>query len=189
MYVINLWGAPSSGKSTTAAGLFFLMKVNKMKVELVTEYAKDLVWSERNNIFNEQNKIFAEQAHRLNRLDGKIDYAITDSPLPLTVFYEPKEHSQHFEPMVLEKFNTYKNINFLLKRVSDFENFGRIHSEQESDIISNQMQKFLEFNKIEYTELEATPTTPNKILESVVEKTQPKYWNKEQMRDLTVSSK
>ena len=90
MLVINLWGAPGSGKSTTAAGLFFLMKINKFKVELVTEYAKDLVWDRRDSMFGNQLSIFSEQNWRLHRLrDHGVDYVITDSPLFLPVFYKP----------------------------------------------------------------------------------------------------
>ncbi len=39
-----MFGGPGTGKSTSAAGLFFKMKLAQMEVELVTEYAKDLVW-------------------------------------------------------------------------------------------------------------------------------------------------
>ena len=46
--VINFFGAPGSGKSTIAAGLFFEMKMKQMNVELVTEFAKELCYSERN---------------------------------------------------------------------------------------------------------------------------------------------
>ena len=44
MIVINLFGGPSSGKTTMAAGLFRLLKTMNKKVELVQEFAKDLVW-------------------------------------------------------------------------------------------------------------------------------------------------
>lgn len=39
--VINIFGAPGAGKSTTAAALFALMKLEGYKVELATEHAKD----------------------------------------------------------------------------------------------------------------------------------------------------
>ena len=44
--VINLLGAPGAGKSTAAAGLFYRMKKEFLSVELVTEYAKDLIYPE-----------------------------------------------------------------------------------------------------------------------------------------------
>ena len=168
MQVINLWGSPSSGKSTTAAGLFFLMKINKMKVELVTEYAKDLIWDNNKDVFGEQTKIFAEQNHRLERLKGKVDYAITDSPLPLTVFYEPDNYSTNFEKLVMEKFSSYNNINFFLNRISDFENFGRIHSENQSKAMSEKLKKFIKERDLDFIEMDATPNTPSNLLNDVL---------------------
>jgi ABC-type oligopeptide transport system ATPase subunit len=117
MLIINLWGAPGSGKSTTASGLFFLMKINKKKVELVTEFAKELVWEKRENMFGDQVSIFSEQNRRLCRLeDHNIDFAITDSPLPLPVFYQPQNYLPSFEQMVFEQFHRYNNLNYFLKR-------------------------------------------------------------------------
>lgn len=54
MKVINLFGGPGSGKSTLAAGLFERMKIQGLSVELVTEYAKDMVWERRGNILDDQ---------------------------------------------------------------------------------------------------------------------------------------
>ena len=39
--VINLYGGPGTGKSTTAAALFALIKREGYNVELVTEFAID----------------------------------------------------------------------------------------------------------------------------------------------------
>lgn len=47
MKVINLFGGPGIGKSTLAAGLFEHMKIAGFNVELVNEYAKDMVWEQR----------------------------------------------------------------------------------------------------------------------------------------------
>ena len=64
--VINIFGAPGAGKSTTAAALFALMKLEGYKVELVTEHAKDLTYSESFKELNDQLKVFGEQNHRMN---------------------------------------------------------------------------------------------------------------------------
>ena len=42
--VINLIGSPGTGKSTLASELFSKMKWQGYDVELVSEYAKELVW-------------------------------------------------------------------------------------------------------------------------------------------------
>ena len=86
MKIINLIGEPSAGKSTIAAELFAKMKKAGYNVELVTEYAKDMVWENRNEMFSHQDYIFAKQNRRLARLNGKVDYVITDAPLILSLY-------------------------------------------------------------------------------------------------------
>jgi len=167
MKVINLWGAPSSGKSTTAAGLFFLMKINKKRVELVTEFAKDLVWEGREQAFGDQTFIYGEQNHRLHRLEGKVDFTITDSPIPLPIFYMPKGYLKKFPEMVMEQFHRYENINYLLKRNHAYENNGRRHSEEQSQEIADELEQFLNEQKINYTVIEANPYTPTKLFEEI----------------------
>ena len=86
MKVINLFGGPGSGKSTTAAALFSNLKRLDFKCELVTEYAKDVEYEGRSNIFEDQLYITAKQNRRLKRLQDyhiSLDYAITDCSLLL----------------------------------------------------------------------------------------------------------
>lgn len=52
--VINLMGAPGTGKSTIASELFSKMKWLGYDVELVSEYAKELVWEERSETFKNE---------------------------------------------------------------------------------------------------------------------------------------
>lgn len=169
MLVINLWGAPGSGKSTTAAGLYFLMKINKYKVELVTEYAKDLVWNNHEAMFGNQISIFAEQNWRLHRLlDKGLDFVITDSPLPLPSFYKPKGYLQSFDSIVMETFHSYNNLNYFLHRVASFEKIGRRHNETESETIAADLQAFMANNGIDATSLDATPRTPDEIFQQIL---------------------
>jgi uridine kinase len=41
--IVNIYGMPSAGKSTTAAGVFSELKWLNIDCELATEYAKDKV--------------------------------------------------------------------------------------------------------------------------------------------------
>ena len=52
--VINLIGSPGTGKSTIAAELFARMKWLGFDVELVSEYAKELVWEQRHETFKNE---------------------------------------------------------------------------------------------------------------------------------------
>ena len=62
--IVNIFGGPGVGKSTTAAAVFALLKLHNIEAELVTEFPKDLVWEKRAYTFENQNYIFGKQQHR-----------------------------------------------------------------------------------------------------------------------------
>lgn len=159
MYVINLFGGPSSGKSTLAALLFGTLKSKfDLNCEYVSEYAKDLVYEKRNQILNrDQLYIFAKQNHKLLMIQesGDVDFIINDSPLLLSnVFGSIKCNvSDCFNKLVKETFNSYNNLNFFIKRNdSFFRTSGRIESNVEDAkkvdvLIKNELDNY--FNYIE----------------------------------------
>lgn len=125
MKVINLFGGPGVGKSTTAAGLFYEMKKARLNVELVTEYAKELVWDKRDNTLSDQLYVFAVQQRRLRRLvDSGLEWVITDSPLPLSAVYDDGLYAK-LQPLVREAFEWYDNYNFLVQRNTVYNPVGR----------------------------------------------------------------
>ncbi len=86
--IINLWGGPGSGKSTTAAEIFAHLKKQGINCELVQEYIKGWVWEERKRIFGDQLYILAKQVRKEQILLGKVDFIITDSPVWFSAFYD-----------------------------------------------------------------------------------------------------
>lgn len=115
--VINLLAGPGVGKSVTATELFARMKKANYKVELVTEFAKDMVWEERHNIFPEQDYISAHQNRSLRRLIAHdIDYAVCDTSLILALMYIPDDFPKSYAPYLVDAFNSYDNINIVLER-------------------------------------------------------------------------
>lgn len=58
--VINLWGGPGCGKSTTMARIFSELKVKGYNVEMVSEFAKDLVYEKRDETMKDELYIFAK---------------------------------------------------------------------------------------------------------------------------------
>ena len=153
MQIINLFAGPCSGKSTTAAGLFYKMKLQHINAELVTEYAKDLVYSNRiDSMLDQQEYIFAKQNHRLHRLRGKVDYVITDSPILLSLIYANPEWPcvQPFKQLVLQTHHTYDNINIFLQRPQQFQQHGRVHNLKQSEKIDEQILQCLQDNNIDY---------------------------------------
>jgi hypothetical protein len=135
MRVINLAGAPGAGKSTTAAGLFNLMKLKGFKVELVTEFAKELTYDKAHGTLSNQLLVFAEQEHRIRRLyqTKQVDYVITDSPLFLSLVYaDTREFGEWFTRAVLEVNSKYLNSYWIVDRVKPYQEFGRNQTEAQA---------------------------------------------------------
>lgn len=164
MKVINLWGGPGSGKSTTAAGLFSIMKLNKKRVELVTEFAKDLTYEKNFITLSNQLKVTGEQDHRLRRLEDHVEYVITDSPLPTGLMYATGVYkAEWFTNCVIGAFNSYNNINFFIHRVKPYVNLGRTQTEDESNEISQFLLKFLTDQQLEYQMINGDEYAANTI--------------------------
>jgi hypothetical protein len=122
-----------------AAGLFNLMKNKGYSVELVVEWAKEAVYENRTATLSEnQLYVFAKQEARLRRLLGKSAYAITDSPLPLSVLYAPPTgpfSGNTFKDLVLETWRSYENINVMVERVKPYSTQGRTQTATEAQRI------------------------------------------------------
>ncbi len=162
--VINLFGGPSIGKSTQAAGLFYEMKKQGYNVELVTEYAKELVWENRTKTFEDQLYITIKQHHRIQNLIGQVDYVITDSPILLGIMYLPKRYFSNAKPLILELFNSYENYNYLLEGTHKFEPNGRIHTEDESIELTKKITNTMIIEDIDFSILPANESLLNTIL-------------------------
>lgn len=130
--VICLWGGPGCGKSTTAAGLFYEMKLAGMSVELVREYVKDWAWEGRKINPEDQIYILGKQYRKESILYGKVDYVITDSSFYLggvySLFYggdsRPKEWAQS---LMATSPATYRH--FVLSRLKPYDTAGRNETE------------------------------------------------------------
>lgn len=171
MKVINLFGSPGSGKSTLRAGLFYEMKIAGYNVEEVTEYAKDMVWENRTNIFNDQLYMLGKQNRKLLRLEGKVDYVITDSPVILGTMYMDGMNAPYVNTLtnlVVEVFKSYDNYNFLLHREHDYIELGRNQNEQEAELLFANIRKLLSDNNFDYIDLYSKDITPKKLLYNLI---------------------
>lgn len=169
MKTINLFGSAGAGKSTTAAGLFYEMKRHWIEAEYIQEYAKELIWANSSHMLSEQNYIFAEQEHRLNRLREKVSIAIADSPLLLSSFYAPLTYPEAFHQSVFHFFESYDNINIFVKRSHEYSLSGRMQNSDESDYVAQEMQRFLTDNGISFWSITASDASPRRLLTWLVE--------------------
>ena len=136
--VVNLFAAPGSGKSTTAAGLFHLLKSDGVNAELTSEFAKELTWSKRQSTLEDQIYVFAKQHHKLFYLKDQVDVIIVDAPLLLGLVYG-ESYPECFHNLVNWSFDQYNNLNFLLKRTKAFNPAGRNQTEEESDALKRKI--------------------------------------------------
>lgn len=149
--VVNLFGGPGSGKSTGAAFIFSRLKMMDVNCELVTEYAKDCTWENRMMALDCQEYIFGKQSYRMKRCADKVDVIITDSPLPIGLFYNHDPAlNENFTNVVMSVFNKYNNKNYCLIRSKEYNPIGRNQSKEEADIIGDEIQFFLDDHNIKY---------------------------------------
>lgn len=153
MKVINFIAGPGAGKSTVAAGLFHVMKRAGDNVELVSEYAKDMTWEGRDNILQDQLYMLAKQNRRLQRLEGKVDYAITDSPLLLGAIYTTQDYYKNFIPLVKEVYDGYDNETFMIVRTKEYHTVGRSQTKAQAIEIDDKITLRLDAMCVKYDKI------------------------------------
>lgn len=165
MKVINLWAGPGAGKSTTAAGLFFKMKCAGYKVELVTEYAKDLTYERKWDLRRDQMRVSREQAQRQNRLRWQVDFCITDSPLLLGLHYaQPEDRAKVYE-FIHAHWHRYDNISFFINRVNPYQPYGRRGSEQSARVVDAELVELMAKLGISYCRIDGDENAPDRIFD------------------------
>lgn len=160
--IVNMLGGPGTGKSTTAAGVFYELKQQGVNAELVTEYAKDLVWGRTTTTLGNQIYVFGKQYHRFWRLQDQVDVVVTDSPLILFLHYGEKQ-SQTFKDLVLEAWDSMDNLTWFLERVKGYNSSGRVQTESEARAIDGVLKKLLVDNGISH-QTQAADDTASKLI-------------------------
>jgi hypothetical protein len=158
--VVNIFAGPGAGKSVLASDLFSALKKEHYHTEIISEYAKELTWEERINILtSDQFYIFAKQHRRLLRIKDKIDIAICESPLIMSMMYYNEKleliDKKLYDAVVFDAHNKYPNLNFFLERDIDlpYQQIGRNQTLEEALIIDESIKNMLKSNKIQYTNL------------------------------------
>lgn len=169
MLVVNLFGTPGAGKSTGAAYIFSQLKMHGINAELVTEFAKDKVWENNTEVFRNQAYLFGKQSFRLSRCADKVDVIVTDSPLPLSILYNSDPTlTENFNKSVMDVFNYYNNLNYLLIRTKPYSPIGRHQSEEESNALKEPMVNLLKERSINYKEENGEIAGYNRIVDDVL---------------------
>lgn len=128
--------------------------MNGINAELVTEFAKDKVWENNTEVFKNQAYLFGKQSYRMSRCRDKVDVIVTDSPLPLSIFYNNNSSlTENFNNSIMDVFNSYNNVNYFLLRTKPYNSAGRHQSEEESDALKKPMIAMLKKYNIDYIEV------------------------------------
>jgi hypothetical protein len=149
--VINFIAPPGCGKSTAAHGLVYMLKKAGKRAEMAHEYAKDLVFDENFRTLARQEQVFAEQHARIQRLQGA-EYIVTDSPIILSLLYAD-HYPDAFKDYVRLTEASYESMYYLVKREHDYETYGRVQNESQSDAMYSTLIDLLRYNNIPFKEV------------------------------------
>lgn len=166
--VINAFAGPGTGKTTCCSGICYEMKKKHYNIELITEYAKDLVYENRTELFSDQIYILAKQNRKILRLNNKVDYVLTDSPILQNLAYMPDGYFPSYESIVKEMFNSYDNINFFLKRRTEYNTVGRYQNLEEAIEIDNKILHILDSNNIPYYVIDNIETSITDMIDIIL---------------------
>lgn len=170
--IVNLAGAPGSGKSTGAAYIFSKLKMLGINAELVTEFAKDKVWEDAHAVFENQLYMLAKQYFRITRCENKVDVIITDSPILLSLVYNTDKErlGDSFEKLVIHLHNYYNSINYFLKRIKPYNPVGRFQTERESDLLSAQIKEIFFDVGVQFKEINGDVEGYESIISDILDK-------------------
>lgn len=157
--VINAFAGPGAGKTTSCLEVAEKLKKQGFVTEYVQKYAKELVYD--NNLimldghYEHQFAILNEQMKRINRLYGKVDFIVTDSPILLNNTYLNEDKNTEvysaYSDSVNKLYGLYNNFNYFVERdTSVFEKEGRIHNLEQSIAIDNELKNMLHNNQIDF---------------------------------------
>lgn len=168
--VVNLFAGPGAGKSTGAAYIFSQLKMRGINCEYISEFAKDKTWESNQFALSCQEYVFGKQSYRIFRCANKVDVIITDSPLILSIIYNHDDVlGEDFNRLVLNRFNSYNNLNYFVNRAKKYQPIGRNETEDEAKGIDLTLSNFLTENNVEYTPVIGTEIGYNYIVNDILD--------------------
>lgn len=160
--VINFIAGPGVGKSSIAAATFSWLKEKHQSVEMSSEFAKDLVWTNNTVGLRDQFYVNGYQHHSIYRLIGKVKYIVTDCPLLITIPYmwydsnlskytSNQRIKELIEQLTVEIHKQHNSINFFLEkdRTLGYDTNGRNETNEESNAIQTALHDLIKKHNIE----------------------------------------
>lgn len=170
MKVVNLFAGPGSGKSTTAAGLFYTLKTADFRCELITEVAKDMTYEKNASRMSNQIFLLGEQYQRLHRVRESVNFAISDSPIILGINYRPDSYPASYDQLCIDLFNEFENLNYFVVRKKKYQAYGRNETEDQARRHDDSIREILEKYKIPYTPIAGDQNAVDSIINDLCNK-------------------
>ena len=169
--VINFFGGAGLGKSTVAAYVFSQLKIRGVSCELISEFAKDLTWEKNKVALECQEYVFGNQSFKMEKCRNEVDVLITDCPLILGYIYNKNPLlNDNFKEVVLSKFNSYENINYVINRTINYDSTGRNQNYLEAIDYDTKILNFLTAENISYLIIEHDNKEYDKIVSNIVQR-------------------
>lgn len=157
--VINIIGGPGCGKSMFSAAIVLYLHLHGKTVETIPDHAKALVWQRNFEVLKNQYFIAQRQFEMLNLLDGQVQFLMTESALPQSLYY-----NETYEPNICDVAKTrdqilawhrmHDNINVLVERGEKrYVRAGRFQEEEQARTIDRGLRDLLDREAIPYTTL------------------------------------
>jgi nicotinamide riboside kinase len=154
--IVNCFGGPGSGKSTTAMRLAADLKAAGYNAEFVQEHVKGAAWEKRSEkYFKAQDLIFAKQHWDIDIVAQEVDLVITDSPVLMSICYIPDNFKlPSLRKMIREAHDAYESLNVYMKRGDKpYNPKGRNQTKDEAMIKDREIFDLLVEEDIDYIEM------------------------------------
>lgn len=146
--VVNFYGGPGTGKSTSAAYVFAKLKMLGVNAELVREVAKEWCWAGRQiKTDADQYDLYELQRNRERLVEGLVDVLVTDCPVAVTAFYASKFCSALCVGTLCSYMFTARehaeHMDVWLVRSKPYMAAGRYQNEEQARAIDHEQRAFL----------------------------------------------
>ncbi len=149
--VINFFAGPGAGKSRLATRTFSELKFRDVTCELALEKTKEHEWEGRTGkVRQNQDYIFAKQHFQMRRLEGEVEFIVTDAPILLTLAYGDPNYLPSLMNVAIEAHERFENFNFFVRRGPGYDSKGRGQTREESVGLDENIHKILTDLKIPF---------------------------------------
>ena len=135
---IAFFASPCAGKSFRATQLS-----NSIRQDHIVgrEFATDIIKKGQQHLLKDQIWVTTNQSERELNAFKDSHILITDSPVELGEIYSPKDQLERVKELIAETNKHYMSINVFIKRdyTQPYEQQGRIHTDEESRMIEQQL--------------------------------------------------